>query len=108
FQETWSEPFNLEDGAPSVAQDEACREWFGAYLRSAASPGAARSLERLIAEMDVRGVLSTIRVPTLVLHRTGDGWVNVAEGRYLAEHIPGAKFVELPGDDHIPWWGEQD
>lgn len=105
---SWSEPFNLEDAAPSAAHDGACREWFGAYLRSAASPGAARSLNRLIAEMDVRSVLSTIRVPTLVLHRTGDRWAKVAEGRYLAEHIPGARFVELPGDDHIPWWGEQD
>ncbi len=105
---SWSEPFDLADAAPSAAHDGACREWFGAYLRSAASPGAARSLNRLIAEMDVRSILSTISVPTLVLHRTGDRWVKVAEGRYLAEHIPGAKFVELPGDDHIPWWGEQD
>jgi pimeloyl-ACP methyl ester carboxylesterase len=108
LQASWSEPFNLDEAAPSVAHDQACREWLGAYLRSAASPGAVRSLNRLIAEMDVRSILPTIRVPTLVLHRTGDRWINVAEGRYLAEHIPGARFVELPGDDHIPWWGEQD
>ncbi len=47
-------------------------------------------------------------MPTLVLHRTGDMWVKLASGRYLAEHIPGAKMVELPGDDHLPWWGDQD
>jgi len=108
LQESWGGPFDLEDAAPSIAHDEASREWFGAYLRSAASPGAARSLSRLNTLIDVRAILPTIGVPTLVLHRTGDRWVNVAEGRYLAERIPGARFVELPGDDHIPFWGEQD
>src|SRR5438874_2630008 len=49
-----------------------------------------------------------IRAPTLVLHRTSDRWVPLAHGRYLAEHIPGAKLVELPGDDHIPYWGDQE
>lgn len=106
--ETWSEPFNLEDGAPSVAHDEASGEWLGAYLRSAASPSAARAIEQLLADIDVRAILPTITVPTLVLHRTGDRWVDVAQGRDLAERIPGARFVELPGEDHIPWWGEQD
>jgi hypothetical protein len=62
----------------------------------------------LIPQIDVRAILPTIRVPTLVLHRVGDRWIDVANGRYIAAQIPGARFVELPGDDHIPWWGEQD
>ena len=73
-----------------------------------ASPGAAVALTRMNAEIDVRGVLPSIRVPTLVLHRSGDRCLNVEEGRYLASRIPGAEFVELPGDDHLPFAGDQD
>jgi len=58
-------------------------------------------------QIDIRSILATIRVPTLVMHRSGDQDVNVAEGRYIAERIPGARFVELAGDDHLPWLGEQ-
>ena len=58
--------------------------------------------------VDIRGVLPTIRVPTLVLHRTGDLDAAVEGGRYIAEHVSGAKYVELPGDDHLPWCGDQD
>src|SRR5262245_1193528 len=108
IQERWGEPFDLEGGAPSVAHDEASREWFGAYLRSAASPRAARAIELLMLEIDVRAILPTINVPTLVLHRTGDHWVDVEQGRDFAERIRGARFVELPGEDHLPWWGEQE
>jgi pimeloyl-ACP methyl ester carboxylesterase len=106
--QSWGQPFDLEGGAPSVAHDEASREWFGAYLRSAASPSAARAIDLLMPKIDVRAILPTISVPTLVLHRTGDRWIDVAQGRDLAERIRDAKFVELPGDDHIPWWGQQD
>jgi hypothetical protein len=60
------------------------------------------------AQIDVRHVLPTIRVPTLVLHRTGDRCLLVEEGRYVASLIPGARFVELPGDDHLPFVGDQD
>lgn len=107
LQRTWSEPFNLEEAAPSVAHEPGCSEWFSAYLRSAVSPGAVKGIEKLIAEMDVRSILPTIRVPTLVLHRTADRWLKVEEARYLATHIPGAKLIELQGRDHIPWWGDQ-
>ena len=107
-QDTWGEPFDLEGGAPSVAHDELCRRWFGSYLRSAASPGAAAVLSRLHLQIDVRSILPSVTAPTLVLHRTGDRWVGVEEGRYLAERIPGARFVELAGDDHIPFWGDQE
>jgi len=70
------------------------------YFRRGASPGAAAALLRMNSYIDVRGVLPTVQVPTLVLHRTGDRDVDVAEGRYFAAKIPGARFVELPGDDH--------
>jgi class 3 adenylate cyclase len=59
-------------------------------------------------QIDVRDLLPTIRVPALILHRTGDRDVMVEEGRWLAARIPGARFVELPGDDHLPWVGDQD
>jgi class 3 adenylate cyclase len=59
-------------------------------------------------QIDVRPILSAVRVPTLVVHRTGDRTIRLAQGQYLAEHIPGARFVELPGDDHIPWVADMD
>jgi class 3 adenylate cyclase len=98
----------LEERAPSVANDPAFRDWWAAYLRRGASPGAAVALTRMNTEIDIRHVLPTVRVPTLVVHRTGDECLKVEEGRYLAENIPGAKFVELPGIDHLPFVGAQD
>jgi class 3 adenylate cyclase len=73
-----------------------------------ASPSAAAALTRMNAEIDVRHILPTIRVPTLVLHRVGDRCLLVEEGRYVASLIPDARFVELPGDDHLPFVGDQD
>jgi len=58
--------------------------------------------------VDIRKVLGSVRVPTLVLHRTGDRVASVHASRYLAEHLPDARFVELPGDDHLPFLGDQD
>lgn len=104
----WGGPVGLEDRAPSVAADPAFRQWWAAYLRRGASPGAAVALTRMNTEIDIRHVLPTVRVPTLVVHRSGDQCLKVEEGRYLAEHIPGAKFVELPGVDHLPFVGAQD
>ena len=94
--------------APSLAGDERFREFWARFERAAASPGAFAALMRMNAEIDVRHVLPTIRIPTLVLHRAGDTAVNVDQGRYIAEHIPGAKFVELPGVDHFPLAGDSD
>jgi class 3 adenylate cyclase len=74
----------------------------------AASPGAAVALYRMNVDIDVRAILPTVRVPTLVLHREGDQLLRVDNGRYLAEHIPGAKLVVLPGVDHIAWVGDSD
>ncbi|HET8632124.1 MAG TPA: alpha/beta fold hydrolase [Thermomicrobiales bacterium] len=94
--------------APGVAGDAALRRWFAASQRLGASPGAAVALMRMNATIDIRHVLPAIRVPTLVLHRTGDPAVRIEEGRYLAAHIPGARLVELPGDVHFPYAGDVD
>jgi pimeloyl-ACP methyl ester carboxylesterase/DNA-binding winged helix-turn-helix (wHTH) protein len=106
--EHWGGPVGLDERAPSVADDRAFRDWWSAYLRMGASPGAAVALTRMNAAIDIRHLLPSIRVPTLVVHRTGDRCLKVEEGRYLASHIPGATFVELPGIDHLPFVGDQD
>jgi class 3 adenylate cyclase len=108
LEKNWGAPFQLDQAAPSVANDDAAQSWFGAYLRHAASPGAALALSDWNFEADVRGILPSIQVPTLVLHRSGDRWYSVAEAQYLADHIPGARLMVLPGDDHICWWGDQE
>jgi class 3 adenylate cyclase len=78
------------------------RRWWAARARASASPGAARDLILMNSQIDTRQVLSAISVPTLVLHRTGDLDSRVEEGRYIAERIPGARFIELRGDVHVP------
>jgi class 3 adenylate cyclase len=105
LERLWGVTADVDHYAPSAAGDEAFRERLAAYFRRSASPGAAAALIRMNTDIDVRAVLPTIRVPTLVLHRTGDRDVHVEEGRWIAGQIPGARFVELPGDDHIPWVG---
>ena len=99
---------DVEYYAPSRVADEQFVRNLERYLRRAASPGAAAALVRMNSHIDVREVLRTIRVPTVILHRTGDHDVNVAEGRYLASKIPGAKFVELAGADHWISAGDTD
>jgi pimeloyl-ACP methyl ester carboxylesterase len=103
----WGGPVGVEERAPSLAHDPAFRTWWASYLRMGASPGAAVALTEMNAEIDIRNVLPSIRVPTLVLHRTGDRCLFVEEGRYLASRIAGAEFIELPGDDHLPFVGDQ-
>jgi pimeloyl-ACP methyl ester carboxylesterase/DNA-binding winged helix-turn-helix (wHTH) protein len=107
MREHWGGPVGLEERAPSVASDPEFRDWWATYLRMGASPGAALALTEMNAAIDVRKVLPTIRVPTLVIHRTGDECLKIEEGRYVAKHIPGAKLVELPGNDHLPFVGDQ-
>jgi len=77
-------------------------------FRASASPGSVVALVRMNFEIDIRAVLPAIQVPTLVLHRAGDRYIVVGNGRYLAEHIAGAKYVELPGDNHPQWSGDVD
>jgi pimeloyl-ACP methyl ester carboxylesterase/DNA-binding winged helix-turn-helix (wHTH) protein/class 3 adenylate cyclase len=106
--ENWGGPVGITERAPSAAHDPAFREWWASFLRMGASPAAAVALTRMNADIDVRHVLPTIRVPTLVLHRTGDRCLLVEEGRYVANLIPKSHFVELPGEDHLPFVGDQD
>jgi class 3 adenylate cyclase len=94
--------------APSRAADPAEMRILARLERLAMSPGTAHKLFTLTTQIDVRHVLPAIRVPTLILHRTGDRPVNVGNARYLAERIAGAKYVELPGVDHTPFMGDVD
>jgi class 3 adenylate cyclase len=104
----WGGIASMADLAPSVAGDPAIARRIAAYFRRSASPGAAAALLRMNSQIDIRGILPTITVPTLVMHRTGDRDSNVEEGRWIAGQIPGARFLELAGEDHIPWVGDQD
>ncbi|HYO82911.1 MAG TPA: alpha/beta fold hydrolase, partial [Bryobacteraceae bacterium] len=104
----WGGPVGIEERAPSVANDPHFRKWWAAYLRMGASPGAALALTAMNTETDIRDILPLVRVPTLVLHRTGDRCIRVEEARYIAARIPGAQLVELPGEDHLPFVGDQD
>jgi class 3 adenylate cyclase/pimeloyl-ACP methyl ester carboxylesterase len=104
-EETWGQGNLIDRFMPSLAGDEELRKLVGRTERASATPGAALTIMRMNHGIDVRHVLPTIGVPTLVLHRTGDV-INVEHGRYLARHINGAKYVEFPGIDHNPWVGD--
>lgn len=104
----WGQVTELAHYAPSAADDEAFMRRMATYRRRSASPGAAVALMRMNSQVDIRSVLPVIGVPTLVLHRAGDRDVDVGNGRYLGEHIPGASYVELPGDDHLLFAGDTD
>jgi pimeloyl-ACP methyl ester carboxylesterase len=106
LERNWSERMDLDELVPS--EDEAFKERLAMYFRRSASPGAAAALMRMNTQIDVRDVLPTIQAPTLVIHRTADRDANVEEGRWIAAKIPGAKFVELPGDAHTLWAGNPD
>lgn len=103
IEREWGGPVGMDIWAPSMIGDERLRHWWANYLRLAASPGAAMNVMRMNMEIDVRHVLPSVRVPTLIVHRTGDRLTFVEQGRYLAERIPGARLAELPGDDHMPF-----
>ena len=90
----------VRSGFPS-AEEEEVRAWARVF-RYGGSPGTFEALDRMNAEIDVRHVLGLISTPTLVLHQRADPWVRVEHGRYLAQHIPGAAYVELDGKEHIP------
>jgi pimeloyl-ACP methyl ester carboxylesterase len=94
--------------APSIASDPRAAEALASYLRASASPGVASTVMRMAREIDVRHILPATRVPTLILHRTAERVMDVEHARYMAQRIPGAKLVELSGEDHMPWFGDQD
>ena len=97
----WGEGMMVQVNAPSRIGDQAFVNSVAQLERASASPGSMVSLIRANYEIDVRHVLSSISAPTLIFHRVGDSLVPVAAGRYLAEHIPGARYHELPGEDHL-------
>jgi class 3 adenylate cyclase len=100
-ERSWGNGDLIPGFAPSLAHDVAFRNWWARFERLGASPSAVKTLMQMNSEIDIRGVLPTIHVPTLIMHRTDDPRVNVAAGRYLAKHIDGARYVELPGRDHL-------
>jgi pimeloyl-ACP methyl ester carboxylesterase len=106
IDQAWGTGGSLPLFAPTRANDPSFQRWWGRFERLGASPAAASALMRMNSQIDISGILPTIRVPTLVIHRTEDVTINVEGGRYLAEHIPGARYLELPGTDHIPFVGD--
>lgn len=108
LQTSWGRATSLEQFAPSVAHDEAARDWWARLLRQAASRNSLPTLLRAYAGTDVRDRLPHVQAPTLVLQREGDRIVREGAGRHLAEHICGARYVRLPGDDNLMWWGDTD
>jgi DNA-binding SARP family transcriptional activator/pimeloyl-ACP methyl ester carboxylesterase len=103
----WGGPAGIETFAPSLAGDAQARAWWAGLLRAASSPGALTGVLEALRDTDVRHLLGRVSVPTLVLHRRGDKAVRIGAGRHLASHIAGAKFVELEGDDHWAFAGDQ-
>ena len=108
IQRDWGSAVGLNLWAPSRVGDREFERWWARLLRQGTSPSGAVALMDLYREMDVRAILPTIDVPTLVLHRASDRMVPAAQGRYLAEAIPGARYIELPGEDHLPFAGDLD
>jgi pimeloyl-ACP methyl ester carboxylesterase/class 3 adenylate cyclase len=109
YEERWGRiGFGSRSLAPSLADDDRFQEWYAQAQRFSGTPAAAQAWFRITMDIDIRGVLPAIRVPTLVVHRSGDRVIPPESGRYLAEHIPGARYVEVPGDDHFPFIGEND
>jgi class 3 adenylate cyclase len=104
----WGEGVLLRTLAPSAADDPALLRAYAEYERASASPGTAMAMVRMLYEGDVRRVLPAIRVPTLIVAHANSARIPVAHSRYLAQHIAGARYVELPGDENLIWAGDQD
>jgi len=108
LEQVWGGPAQVAVWAPGVAGDERFRRWWGQLLRLGASPAAARAVLEMTFEIDVRDILPAIRTPTLIIHRTGDRRIEVGGSRFMAERIPNARYVELPGSDHLVWIGDSE
>ena len=104
----WGGTFGLAARAPSMVGDERFSLWWGRLLRMGASPAAVMALVAMNDEIDIRHILPAIRVPTLLLHSVRDATIPIGASRYMAERIPGARLVELPGEDHLPWLTDSD
>ena len=107
-QRDWGGPAQLDMLAPSAKDDARLNQWWARYLRMSASPGAAVALLKMNTQIDIRPILPAIGVPTLIMHRTGDLDIEVGGSRYIAQRIPGAKYMELPGNDHLWFVGDTD
>ena len=105
---SWGSGKSLRHFAPGRLSDPHFQEWWARFERLSVSPTAAVALARMNAQIDVRQLLDSIRVPTRVIHRSDDARVKIAGGRYLADHIQGARFIEIPGRDHPVWTGDID
>ena len=101
LEETWGEDVDLSTVMPNA--DAAAAAWLGRRGRASLSPAGARDLILMNSKADVRELLGSVQCPALVLHRTGDRDSRTEEGRYIAERMPGARFVELSGEDHVPF-----
>jgi len=103
IERNWGTPqgINIEILAPSLARDPSAAERVATYFRTAGSPGAAAAIMKMNSEIDVRHILPAIRAPTLILHRVGDRLVEIEHARRMAQAIPGAQLIELPGNDHL-------
>ena len=108
IKEYWGTAVGVDFLAPSRAADERFRAWFARSQRFGFGPDQIATVAREALELDVREVLPSISCPTLVLHREGDLFINLGAGQYLAEHIPHARLVILPGDDHLAFVGDVD
>jgi class 3 adenylate cyclase len=104
-QREWETGLTTARFAPSKAEDQEFRRSWGRFERRAVSPGGIVKLLTMAMNTDVRDVLPSIRVPTLVIHRKGDRIMSVENGRFLARHIPGAELIEFDGDDYFLWIG---
>jgi pimeloyl-ACP methyl ester carboxylesterase/DNA-binding CsgD family transcriptional regulator len=108
MERAWASGEWWNGGESNAFDDARHRKWWARYLRMAASPAMAQNVIRMNMRLDIRDVLPRIDVPALIVHRAGDSWIDVGHGRYLAEHIPNATYVELPGVEHRPWLGDVD
>ena len=108
LEREWSGDMGLDQIAPSAVGDPALMRRIATFFRRSASPGAASALFRMNSEMDTRAVLPSIAAPTLVLCRQGDRDVSPGESRWIAGQVPNGRYVELPGEDHLPWTGDAD
>jgi pimeloyl-ACP methyl ester carboxylesterase len=105
-EQTWGRDLDLNVYAPSMLEDRAFKSWVVGWMRRCASPQAALALLKMNTQADVRDILPSVYVPTLVMNRIGDQDVKVDEARFIAARIPDAKLVELPGADHMMWVGD--
>jgi pimeloyl-ACP methyl ester carboxylesterase len=108
LEQGWTTGRGIRRSVPTAGADESLMEWLSRLLRLSATPATARAILDFGATLDVRHLLARIGVPALVLHRRDDQWVDPANGRYLAEHLPHASYRELDGADHWPWFGDAD